>query len=1093
MKISFAANLSALICGVALTGSAATSQLLGWNNLGMHCMDSDFSVFSILPPYNTIEAQLIVNGRLVTNGTGYSVTYQAVADPDGSINSTSIGKGNFYQYTPFLYGAVAPDVGLLGWAMPGAANTPQAMLFERTNSPAAGVAASVNWWRAEGIPITPLDDALRKNAYPLMRLVARDAANNPIATNDIVLPVSDEMDCRACHASGSAAAAMPAGGWVNDPNPERNYRLNILLLHDQRQSAQHGALFAAALATKGYNPSGLYASVVADGKPVLCAACHPSEALQGSGLAGIPPLTTAIHSHHAGVTDPLSGLVLNSTANRSSCYRCHPGSTTKCLRGAMGSAVAADGSMEMQCQSCHGSMSMVGSTNRVGWFMEPNCQSCHTGTATSNNGQIRYTSSFTDANGTVRVAVNQTFATSANAPAAGLSLFRFSKGHGGLQCSACHGSTHAEFPTSERNDNLRDLQLQGHAGQMAECSSCHATVPSTSNGGPHGMHPVGQTWVSGHRSAAGSACQACHGTDYRGTVLSRMLADRTLSANGTQVLFRGATVGCYLCHNGPGGSGTPPAAPTVSNVSATTTVGKAVSMTLPASGSGLTLRIISQPANGTVGLSNTTATYFPEAGFSGVDTFTFAAYNGSKNSQLGTGTVTVTGGITVAPFITTQPASQSVTAGASVSFTVAATGTAPLSYQWRLNGANLAGATSATLTLSAVTTANAGTYTVLISNAAGSVTSAGAVLTVNAAAVPPTITLNPAGQTVTAGATVTFTVAATGTAPLSYQWQKNGVAIPGATAATLTFSSVTTADTGTYAVVVRNVAGSVTSAYAILTVNPAPAAPSITTQPVSQTVTAGASVSFSVTATGTAPLSYQWQKNGVALTGATSATLSLSSVTTADAGSYAVVVRNAAGSVTSAAATLTVNVAPVAPSITAQPVSQTVTAGASVSFSVTASGTAPLSYQWQKNGIALAGATSATLTLSGVTTASAGSYTVVVRNAAGSVTSGAATLTVNASSTFTVRLTSPANGAVFPEGTRVLLTASVSRSSSGVRVRFYDGTSLLGSDTSAPFSILTTRLGSGSHVFTARATDASGRTVTSAPIQIRMTSGSNDD
>ena len=82
-----------------------------WNNLGMHCMDSDYSVFTVLPPYNTIEAQLIVNGQLVTNGAGYTVTYQALADPSGSINTTSIGKGNFYTYTPFLYGAFAPDTG----------------------------------------------------------------------------------------------------------------------------------------------------------------------------------------------------------------------------------------------------------------------------------------------------------------------------------------------------------------------------------------------------------------------------------------------------------------------------------------------------------------------------------------------------------------------------------------------------------------------------------------------------------------------------------------------------------------------------------------------------------------------------------------------------------------------------------------------------------------------------------------------------------------------------------------------------------------------------------------------------------------------
>ena len=73
---------------------AANNQLLSWNNLGMHCMDSDYSVFSILPPYNTIEAQLIVGGRLVTNGSGYTVTYQAVADPAGSLNSTALAQSH---------------------------------------------------------------------------------------------------------------------------------------------------------------------------------------------------------------------------------------------------------------------------------------------------------------------------------------------------------------------------------------------------------------------------------------------------------------------------------------------------------------------------------------------------------------------------------------------------------------------------------------------------------------------------------------------------------------------------------------------------------------------------------------------------------------------------------------------------------------------------------------------------------------------------------------------------------------------------------------------------------------------------------------
>src|SRR5512145_107381 len=98
---------------VPLSLSAASSAILGWNNLGMHCMDSDYSVFSILPPYNTVEAQLIIGGKLVTNGAGYTVTYQAVPDPDGSFNSTSVGKGNFSQFDQLLYGAnLAPEFGL---------------------------------------------------------------------------------------------------------------------------------------------------------------------------------------------------------------------------------------------------------------------------------------------------------------------------------------------------------------------------------------------------------------------------------------------------------------------------------------------------------------------------------------------------------------------------------------------------------------------------------------------------------------------------------------------------------------------------------------------------------------------------------------------------------------------------------------------------------------------------------------------------------------------------------------------------------------------------------------------------------------------
>jgi hypothetical protein len=177
-----------------------------------------------------------------------------------------------------------------------------------------------------------------------------------------------------------------------------------------------------------------------------------------------------------------------------------------------------------------------------------------------------------------------------------------------------------------------------------------------------------------------------------------------------------------------------------------------------------------------------------------------------------------------APTITTQPVNQTVTAGQTATFTAVAGGTAPLSYQWQKNGANIAGATATSYTTPATATTDSGsTFRVVVNNTAGTVTSAAATLTVNAAPVAPTITTQPVNQTVTAGQTATFTVVAGGTAPLSYQWQKNGANIAGATATSYTTPATATTDSGsTFAVVVSNTAGTVTSNSATLTVNAAP-------------------------------------------------------------------------------------------------------------------------------------------------------------------------------------------------------------------------------------------------------------------------------
>src|SRR5208283_4422575 len=198
-------------------------------------------------------------------------------------------------------------------------------------------------------------------------------------------------------------------------------------------------------------------------------------------------------------------------------------------------------------------------------------------------------------------------------------------------------------------------------------------------------------------------------------------------------------------------------------------------------------------------------------------------------------------------------------------------------------------------------------------------------------------------QTVTVGQAATFTVVAGGTAPLSYQWQKNGVVISGATSASYTTPATTIADNGsTFQVVVSNTAGNITSSAATLTVTSAAVAPTITAQPSSQTVTVGQAATFTVVAGGTAPLSYQWQKNGVVISGATSASYTTPPTTSADNGSsIQVIVSNSKGSMTSTAVTLSVTSAAVAPTITAQPSSQTVTVGQAATFTVVAGGTAP--------------------------------------------------------------------------------------------------------------------------------------------------------
>lgn len=346
--------------------------------------------------------------------------------------------------------------------------------------------------------------------------------------------------------------------------------------------------------------------------------------------------------------------------------------------------------------------------------------------------------------------------------------------------------------------------------------------------------------------------------------------------------------------------------------------------------------------------------------------------------------------------ITVQPPSQSVVAPASATFRVTASGTPPLFYQWRRNGADLPGAIASTYVTPATSGADQGAlYSAVVSNAFGNAASANAMLTVN---LPPAITLQPLGQSVVAPATASFSVTATGTAPLSYQWRKNGVDLPGAVAAAYTTPATTVGDSGSlFSVAVSSPYGSVVSSAATLTVTAVPVAPAITGQPAPQTVVAPAPATFSVTATGTPPLAYQWRKGGVDIGGATGSTYTTPATNYGDNGSqFSVRVSNAAGTATSSWAALTVNAAPV---ITVQPADRTVTEPATATFSVGASGTPPLAYQWQRNGTNIGGATAASYTTPATAMSQSGDqFSVAVSNAFGSTLSDSATLTVNGAS-----------------------------------------------------------------------------------------------
>ncbi|MFC2090730.1 immunoglobulin domain-containing protein, partial [Bacteroidota bacterium] len=338
--------------------------------------------------------------------------------------------------------------------------------------------------------------------------------------------------------------------------------------------------------------------------------------------------------------------------------------------------------------------------------------------------------------------------------------------------------------------------------------------------------------------------------------------------------------------------------------------------------------------------------------------------------------------------ITSQPTSKSVCEGENTSFTVAASGS-NVSYQWMFNGTDISGATSSTYLIAGVDQTVVGNYSVEITGSCGSVISDLATLTLPS---NTSITLQPTDVTYCTGGQATISIEASG-ANLSYQWRKDGVAltddtqISGTATKTLIITSVASENEGLYSCNVTGTCGSVLSNPANLTVQQLTG---ITTQLTSKSVCEGENTSFTVAASGS-NVSYQWMFNGTDISGANSSTYTIAGVDQTDAGNYSIEITGSCGSVISDLASLTV-LSEVA--ISSHPTSQTISENDSLSFEVLAIGSG-LSYQWKKDGVDIAGATSNRYTIQNAILSDAGNYTCVITGDCNEVTSNVATLVVN--------------------------------------------------------------------------------------------------
>ena len=421
LLVGLCAVMIALSTGNGVAAAAAPNEasagdeyvVLAWNDLGMHCYNPDFQEIGVLPPWNTLWAQVVRVGdppQIVTEGIRVTFVF--------TDNTYSVGKSDFWDTSPYQGVQNAQWLFNLDEPLPANVGLNQVGL-------SGDMHREGDHFIAEGIPLTEYRDSAPTTPYPyqLATVIAYDAGTGQeLARTITVAPVSTEMHCGNCHYDNGPGNEDFASGVVEQ---------NLLLQHDKENQDEYPPDLAGPLM---------------DRRPVLCAWCHGSNALEAPGKPGIPSLSRAIHGKHAeeeeGPPSTLEG-----------CYQCHPGPQTQCLRGVMATQHGLD------CIDCHGTLAQV-AQNPNPWFNEPRCDDsgCH--------GSVYQQDQ---------------------------PLYRMSKEHGGVYCEACHDSPHAIAPSAEPNDAIKFIGWQGHTGTLDTCTVCHASQPAGE--GPHGTTVLPPTYI----------------------------------------------------------------------------------------------------------------------------------------------------------------------------------------------------------------------------------------------------------------------------------------------------------------------------------------------------------------------------------------------------------------------------------------------------------------------------------------------------------------------------------------------------------------------------------------------------------------------